>query len=894
MESRRMSTGEIEETSLYKAIYFFDEGKGKNKKLLGGKGAGLCEMTQLGLSVPPGFIITTEVCDRFYNNGGKLPDGLIDQVVEAVNKLEKLTGKKFGGSKSPLLISVRSGAAISMPGMMDTILNLGLNDLTVQALIKETGDERFAYDSYRRLIQLFGKVVLVVNDELFSNVFEEIKRRKGAKLDSELEADALKESVTRFREIVLQQTGEPFPSDPLLQLEKAINAVFKSWNGKRSIDYRREFKITPEIASGTAVTIVTMVFGNLGHDSATGVAFTRDPGTGDKRFYGEYLTNAQGEDVVAGVRTPKPIHQLKGEMPQAYEELLAISEKLERYYKEPQDLEFTIEKGRLYMLQTRDAKMNAEALVRTSVDMVKEGILTTKEAILRVKPDELEQMLHPRIDPKAPAEKLAIGINASPGAASGKVVFNADEAERRGRTGEKVILVREETKPEDVHGFFAAQGVLTSRGGKTSHAAVVARGMGKPCVVGCSEIRIVGKQFTVDHVVVNEGDLITLDGTNGSVYLGEVPTIEPEPTSEFTELLRWADDLRRLGVRANADTPEAAILARRLGAEGIGLCRTERMFNAMDRLPTVVDMILADTEEERTKALQKLLPLQKADFKEILRAMKGHPVTIRLLDPPLHEFLPSREELRERLEALSAAQQDVSELSRVRKMLDMVKALSEVNPMLGHRGVRVGITYPEIYGMQVKAIFEATAELMQEGLEVEPQIMVPQVAMKEELIPVKQIVDRVRKQVERTYGFEIPIKFGTMMEVVRACLCADKIAELADFFSFGTNDLTQGTFSFSREDAENKFLPFYMSAGILAENPFQTLEVSGVGRLMEIAVQLGRRTKPGLEIGICGEHGGDPKSIEYCNKLDLTYVSCSPYRIPLTRLAAAQASMKLQ
>lgn len=891
MESSKQLTSETKAASVYKEIYFFDEGDGSNKKLLGGKGAGLCEMMQLGLPVPPGFVITTEVCKRFYDTGGKLPNGLMDQVAEAVNKLENLTGKKFGGSKNPLLISVRSGAAISMPGMMDTVLNLGLNDRTVEALIKETGDERFAYDSYRRLIQLFGKVVLGVNDELFSNVFEEIRRRQGAKFDSELDADALKESITRFREIVLRQTGEPFPSDLLLQLEKAITAVFKSWNGKRSIDYRREFKITPEIASGTAVTIVTMVFGNLGNDSATGVVFTRDPGTGEKRFYGEYLTNAQGEDVVAGIRTPKPIHQLKGEMHQVYEKLLEISEKLERYFKEPQDLEFTIEKGRLYMLQTRNAKMNAEALVRTSVDMVKEGIVTNKEAILRVKPDDLEQILHPRIDPKASAEKLATGINASPGAASGKVVFNADEAERRGRTGEKVILVREETKPEDIHGFFAAQGVLTSRGGKTSHAAVVARGMGKPCVVGCSDIRIIGKQFTVGQVVVNEGDLITIDGTNGSVYLGEVPTIEPEPTPEFTELLHWADDLRRLGVRANADTPEAAMLARRLGAEGIGLCRTERMFNATDRLPTVVDMILADTKEERTKALQKLLPLQKADFKEILRAMQGHPVTIRLLDPPLHEFLPSREELTERIEALSAAKGDLSELSRARKMLGMVKALSEVNPMLGHRGVRVGLTYPEIYEMQVRAIFEATGELMQEGLKVEPQIMVPQVAMKEELIPVKQIVDLIRKQVERTFGFEIPIKFGTMMEVVRACLCADKIAELADFFSFGTNDLTQGTFSFSREDAENKFLPFYMGAGILAENPFQTLEVPGVGRLMEIAAQLGRRTKPDLEIGICGEHGGDPKSVEYCNRLNLSYVSCSPYRIPVARLAAAQAEL---
>ncbi len=889
--SGRLASG-IKETQVYKDIYFFDEGDGRNKKLLGGKGAGLCEMKQLGLPVPPGLIITTEVCNRFYDNGGKLPDGLMDHVREAMRKLEQMTDKKFGGSKNPLLVSVRSGAAISMPGMMDTVLDLGLNEDTLQGLVEQSGDERFAYDTYRRFIQLFGKVVLGVNDELFSRVFEEAKRKRGAKSDDELLTEGLKDVVQKFKRLVHEQTGELFPSDPYLQLEKAIAAVFRSWNGKRCVDYRREFKITPDLANGTAANIVTMVFGNLAGDSLTGVVFTRDPATGEKRLYGDYLTNAQGEDVVAGVRTPKPIDKLRQEMPAGYETLLQISDKLERHFKEPQDLEFTVEGGKLYMLQTRNAKMNAEALVRTSVEMVKEGILTREESILRIKPDDLEQLLHRRIDPKAQPKKIASGINASPGATFGKVVFDADEAERRGRTGQKVILVREETKPEDIHGFFAAQGILTNRGGKTSHAAVVARGMGKPCVVGCSDIRISGGQFSVGQIVVNEGDIITIDGTNGSVYLGEIPTIDPEPTPELTELLQWADEFRRLGVRANADTPEGAQLARKLGAEGIGLCRTERMFNATDRLPIVVDMILADTKEERMRALDKLLLLQKRDFKEILKAMQGHPVTIRLLDPPLHEFLPSAEQLRERLKALPARGEDAAELSTIQKMLEKVKALSEVNPMLGHRGVRVGLTYPEIYEMQVEAIFEATAELIQDGVKPEPQIMVPQVAMREELIPVKQIVDKVRKQVEEKFRFEISIMFGTMIEVVRACVCADRIAELADFFSFGTNDLTQGTFSFSREDAENKFLPFYIDAGILTENPFQTLDANGVGRLMEIAVQLGRKIKPQLEIGICGEHGGDPKSIELCNHLNLTYVSCSPYRIPLARLAAAHASLR--
>ncbi|MCS7116929.1 MAG: pyruvate, phosphate dikinase [Nitrososphaerota archaeon] len=877
-----------------KDIYLFEEGDGKNKKLLGGKGAGLCQMTQLGLPVPPGFIITTEVCKKYYEAGMRLPDGLMDKVREAMAHVERKTGKKFGDPHNPLLVSVRSGAAVSMPGMMDTILNLGLNDSTVQGLIEQTGDARFAYDAYRRFIQLFGKIVLGVDEKLFTEVFEEAKRKAGVKNDYELDAESLKAVVQKFKEICEKETGAPFPEDPYVQLEKAIASVFKSWMGKRAVDYRREFKITPDIADGTAVNIVAMVFGNLGFNSATGVVFTRDPATGAKGLYGDYLVNAQGEDVVAGIRTPKPIDELKKEMPESYRELVEICDRLERFYKEPQDVEFTIERGKLYMLQTRDAKMNALALVRTSVDMCKEGILTKEEALLRIKPDQLEQLLHKTVDPKANVKPIAKGVNASPGAACGKVVFDADEAERLGRSGERVILVREETKPEDIHGFFAAQGILTSRGGKTSHAAVVARSMGKPCVVGAGEVLIdlEKRLFTVGDIVVKEGDLITIDGTTGNVYLGEVPMIEPQLSVHLKELLSWANEFRRLGVRANADTPEAARLARSFGAEGIGLCRTERMFNAPDRLPIVVSMILAESKEERMDALNKLMPMQKNDFKEILRAMEGYPVTIRLLDPPLHEFLPRFEELVEEVYRLKYSKGSEAELLEKQKILSRVRVMTEVNPMLGHRGVRVGITHPEIYEMQVRAICEAAAELMIEGVNVKPQIMIPQVAAAEELVVVKEIVDRVKEEVEKKYGLKIPIKFGTMMEVVRACLTADRIAEVTDFFSFGTNDLTQGTFSFSREDAENKFLPIYNSKGILKYNPFQTLDEEGVGKLIKMAVELGKAANPEIEIGICGEHGGDPDSITFCHKANLTYVSASPYRIPIAILAAAQAAIK--
>jgi pyruvate,orthophosphate dikinase len=881
---------------LAKRIYLFEEGDGKNKKLLGGKGAGLCEMTQLGLPVPPGFIITTEVCKEYYARGRRLPEGLMDEVKEYMKKIEAKVGKRFGDPKKPLLVSVRSGAAISMPGMMDTILNLGLNDETAKGLIEQTGDERFVYDCYRRFIQLFGKIVLGVKEELFTEAFERVKREAGVKFDNELSAEHLKRVVKEFKEIVQRETGKPFPEDPWEQLEKAIAAVFNSWMGKRAVDYRREFKITPDIADGTAVNIVTMVFGNLGDRSATGVVFTRDPATGEKRLYGEFLINAQGEDVVAGIRTPRPIEELAEIMPEAYKELVRAAEILERHYKEPQDIEFTIENGRFYLLQTRNAKMNAAALVKTSVDMTKEGLITKEEALKRIKPEMLEQLLHKRVDPRAKPIVLASGLGASPGAATGRVVFDADEAERRGRAGEKIILVREETKPEDIHGFFASEGVLTSRGGMTSHAAVVARSMGKPCVVGCGAIQIdyEKRQFTVGDYVIKEGDWITIDGGQGLVYLGQVPLVEPELSGEFYELLSWADEYRRLGVRANADTPEAAALARKFGAEGIGLCRTERMFNAADRLPIVVDMIMADSEEERRRCLEKLLPLQKQDFKEILKAMEGYPVTIRLLDPPLHEFLPNVLQLQKEVMELEASNAPKEVLESKRKLLQKALALAEVNPMLGHRGVRVGITYPEIYEMQARAIFEALAELKKEGVNAIAQIMIPQVAMVEELRYLKDVIERVRAEVEQKYGVELKVKYGTMIEVVRAALTAGQIAEVAEFFSFGTNDLTQATFSFSREDAENKFLPIYMRKKILTDNPFETLDQDGVGRLMKIAVEDGRRTRSDLEIGICGEHGGDPRSIEFCHKIGLDYVSCSPYRVPIARLAAAQAALGMK
>ena len=920
-----------------KFVFAFEEGDASNKKLLGGKGANLCGMTQIGLPVPPGFVLSTEAClDYLKDKKKKLKPALMEQVRTAMADLEKKTGKGFGSAKDPLLVSVRSGAAMSMPGMMDTILNLGLNDETAGGLVKLTKNERFVYDAYRRLVQLFGSVCLGIPDEAFDEVFTRIKEANGAETDIELDAAALKEATAAFRKVIQEKTGSPFPQDPYEQMELAIQAVFNSWMGKRAVDYRREFHITEEMAHGTAVNICTMVFGNMGNDSATGVAFTRNPGTGENRLYGEYMINAQGEDVVAGIRTPKPIRELRRDMPRVYRELEELRHTLESYYQEVQDFEFTIEKGTLYCLQTRNGKMNAAAFIRTSIDMVNEGLLTEEEAILRIHPEMLTQFLHPRLDPNAKVEVLAQGLPASPGAASGRIVFDADRAESKAKLGEKVILVREETKPDDIHGFFAAQGILTSRGGKTSHAAVVARSMGKPCVSGCEAIRInhTAKEAVISGVILHEGDMITIDGSNGNVFQGLVPTIEPEFVEDLLVLLEWADDMATLKVMANADTPEAAEKSRKYGAVGIGLCRTERMFNQPERLPIVQEMILADTPEDRQASLARLLPFQREDFKEIFRHMNGLPVTVRLLDPPIHEFLPSAEELVNEIDHLRELKKTVEGMSALpdtlklldpeflnryaanlegitvgleelknkhlaedlieskEAMLQKVRALAETNPMLGHRGVRLGITYPEIYAMQIRAILEAAAEYLQEGGDVAAEIMVPQVCTLEELKWVHRYVEEIHKDVEKQFKIQLPFKFGTMIEVVRACMRAGRIAELAEFMSFGTNDLTQATFSFSREDAENKFLPLYNERGILQHNPFEILDIKGVGRLMLITVEWARKTQPGMKIGVCGEQAGHPETIRFCHHIELSYVSCSPPRVPIARLAAAHARLK--
>lgn len=876
-------------------VLSFEEADGKNKKLLGGKGAGLSEMTHIGLPVPPGFIITTEVCKRFYTSGKKLPPGLMNQVLVQLKKVEKKTGKKFGDPVNPLLVSVRSGAAISMPGMMDTILNLGLNDETVKGLIKQTGDERFAYDAYRRFVQMYSSIAMNIEKKFFDETFEAKKKETGAKFDTDLNNNALKDLVTRYKEIYKKQTKKDFPNDPAEQLENAIAAVFGSWETPRAITYRKEYKITPEMADGTAVNVVTMVFGNIGENSGTGVAFTRDPGTGENVFYGEFLQTAQGEDVVAGVRTPRPIVQLKTVMPAIYKQLEDVRENLEKHYREIQDIEFTVERGKLYILQTRNGKMNAQSMVRTSIDLVREKLLTKEEAIARIAANELEQLFHRRIDPKVKVTSIAKGIAASPGAASGAAVFDADEAEKQWKDfKKKVILVREETKPDDVHGFFAAQGILTSRGGKTSHAAVVARGLGKPCVVGAESLKIdYGKRmFTVGNNTVKEGDIITIDGSQGTVMVGEVPTIEPELSPELKQFLQWADEIRTLGVRANADEPVNAKKAREFGAEGIGLCRTERMFNAPDRLTIMHKMILADTLDERKKYLEQLMPMQKKDFRDILKVMEGLDVTIRLLDPPLHEFLPSLEQLLEERYKLRTEHADPSRIADNEKVLRRVRQLTEVNPMMGQRGVRVGIMMPEIYEMQTRAIIEAATELTREGVNVRPEIMLPNVGSAEEMRFVREKVEKIVHEVMDKSGTKVRYHIGTMTEVVRSCLVADKIAQYAEFFSFGTNDLTQGTFSFSREDAEAKFITKYLEEKLLVNNPFEVLDRDGVGKLMAMAVELGRKTRPELKVGICGEHGGEPNSVELCHTIGLDYVSCSPFRVPIARLAAAQAEIK--
>jgi len=903
-------------------VYSFSDGDGRNKNLLGGKGANLCEMTQIGINVPPGFVITTQACLDYLQNN-ELPDGLMVSVEDQIRKLESATGKTFGRGPDPLLVSVRSGSAMSMPGMMDTILNLGLNEDTLAGLIEQTGDPRFAYDAYRRFIQLFGKVALGIGDEHFDEVFESVKKRVGVKADVALEAEHLLEISEKFLAAVRRESGEEFPQDVMLQLKLAVEAVFRSWMGRRAVDYRREFHITPEMANGTAVNICTMVFGNKGDDCATGVGFTRNPGTGENEMFGEYLTNAQGEDVVAGIRTPNPLQSMQQEMPEQYAQLVALRNKLESHYQEVQDYEFTIEKGTLYCLQTRNGKMNAAAMVRTSVDMFEEKLITREQALLRIDPELLEQLLHPSLDPGNSIAPIATGLPASPGAAAGKCVFDADLAEKLGKAGEKVILVREETRPEDIHGFFAAEGILTSRGGKTSHAAVVARGMGKPCVAGAEGIIVdVSLRLAqIGETVLHEGDIITLDGATGMVYPGAIDTIQAQFPDELKTLLGWADETAELKVMANADTPAAAKLARSYGAMGIGLCRTERMFNASDRLPIVIDMILADTEDDRKLALDRLMPIQRTDFVELFSEMSPNPVTVRLLDPPMHEFLPTEQQLLEQIDTLRLYRNvvrgrqtalatfdsslelpkpfnDLSEemvndaLIKKERMLKKVRELQEVNPMLGHRGVRLGIAYPEIYAMQIRAILEATVECAKQGVSVSPEIMVPQVITARELATVKSTVDELTTQLEKDFGKKLRFKFGTMIETVRACTRAAELAANTEFFSFGTNDLTQAVFSFSREDAENKFLPMYNESGILQDNPFEVLDIPGVGQLIEMAVERGRAQRKDLKIGICGEQGGHPESIRFCHHAGLDYVSCSGPRVPIARLAAANAKLR--
>ncbi|HDD46295.1 MAG TPA: pyruvate, phosphate dikinase, partial [Candidatus Aenigmarchaeota archaeon] len=844
----------------------------------------------IGLPVPAGFTITTKACNEYYGNNKNWPPGLKEQVMENLKRLEHESGKKFGDPSDPLLVSVRSGAPISMPGMMDTILNLGLNDSSVKGLAKQTANERFAYDSYRRFIQMFGNVVLGIKHELFEEVLDSYKKGRN---DTDLSSDELKRVVESYKELIKKETGKEFPQDAMEQLFMAINAVFESWNNKRAITYRKLNKIPDDL--GTAVNVQQMVFGNMGWDSGTGVGFTRNPSTGENKLYGEYLLNAQGEDVVAGIRTPKEIEKLKEDMPKVYEELVRIRDILEKHFKDMQDFEFTIERGKLYILQTRNGKRTAQAAVKIAVDMVKEGLISKEEAIMRIEPEHLKQLLHERIDPNAKLNIIAKGLAASPGAASGIVVFDADEAVRLvEQESMDVILVRTETSPEDIHGMAVAKGILTSRGGMTSHAAVVARGMGKCAVVGCESIKIdeKAKRMRIGEIEIKEGEWLTIDGTTGNVILGKVKTIEPSLAGEFKELMEWADSIRRLGIRTNADTPKDAKVARDFGAEGIGLCRTEHMFFEEDRLPIMQSMILSRTKKEREKHLDKLLPIQKKDFIEIFRVMKGLPVTIRLLDPPLHEFLPNYEELLLEIEGMKMMNEDVEKIREKEKMLARVKELREMNPMLGHRGCRLGITFPEIYEMQVKAIIGAACELAKEGVEVKPEIMVPLVSDAEELRILKEIIDSTASNVMEEYGVKVKYSVGTMIEIPRAALTAGEIAKHAAFFSFGTNDLTQMTFAFSRDDAEEKFLNVYIRKKILGSDPFVTIDRDGVGRLMKIAIQEGKKARRELKLGICGEHGGDPQTIEFCNSIGLDYVSCSPYRVPVARLTAAQAVIK--
>ncbi len=870
-----------------KFVYRFSEGTKEMKDLLGGKGSGLAAMSGLDLPVPPGFTITTEAC-RAYMEAGELPDGLMESVTEYMGELEEATGKRLGDPEDPLLVSVRSGAAVSMPGMMDTVLNLGLNDTAVEGLARRTEDERFARDSYRRFIQMLGDIVLDIEGEKFEEALDDLKRERGVEEDTDLSAEDLEELIDTYKEIVEKEADRPFPEEVAEQLELAIQAVFDSWQGDRAVSYREESGIPNDL--GTAVTVQTMVFGNMGETSASGVAFTRDPSTGEQGLFGEFLLNAQGEDVVAGTRTPRSLEEMEEVMPHAFEELLETMQKLEQEYRDMQDVEFTVERDKLYMLQTRSGKRTAVAALKVAREMAEEGLVSREEAVGRIEPAQLNQVLHPYIDPEAELEVLAKGLPASPGAATGAVVFTADEAEEKGEAGEAVILVRKVTNPDDIHGMMRARGILTALGGMTSHAAVVARGFGKPAVTGCKALKIDldAEEFSLNGKTFKAGDSITIEGSSGRVVEGEVPLVEPELSEDFERILSWTDELRALKIRANADTPEDAKKAREFGAEGIGLCRTEHMFMQDGRLEVMRGMILSEGEDASEEELAKLEPLQRGDFEEIFKVMDGLPVTVRLLDPPLHEFLPDSRELAERLVALKSEDGDPEEASELQRQLRVVEGLEEENPMLGLRGCRIGITRPEIYRMQVRAIAEAAKAVEEEGHTPVVEIMIPLVCFRNELEETRKEAEAI---VEEVLGADNPVQIGTMIELPRACATAGEIAERADFFSFGTNDLTQTTCGLSRDDAEGGFLAEYLEEGILEKNPFETIDRDGVGKLVSMACELGREAKPDLKLGICGEHGGDPESIEFFHEVGLDYVSCSPYRVPVARLAAAQAAI---
>ncbi len=878
---------------MQKRVWLFKEGNADMRNLLGGKGANLAEMTNLGLPVPPGLTITTETCMDYINNGNKMPEGLMDEVKEALKVVEEQKGQKFGDSVNPLLVSVRSGARVSMPGMMETILNLGLNDVTVEAMIKLTNNPRFCYDSYRRFLTMFGSVAWEMDrQKYFESELEKVKEREGVKEDTEISAEGLKSLIPVYKQLIKEVTGKEFPQDPYVQLQEAIEAVFRSWNIPRAVAYRNMNKIDHNF--GTAVNVQSMVFGNMGDDCATGVSFTRNPATGENKFYGEYLTNAQGEDVVAGIRTPKPIAMLETEMPDLYRQYVDIAKKLELGYKDVQDMEFTIEKGKLYILQTRNGKRTATAAVKIAVDMCEEGIITKERAIQNVDPYTVNQILLPCFDAKAiqEAKMISTGVNASPGAAVGKIVFDTEEAARRGEAGEKVILVRIETCPDDIHGMAVSQGILTLRGGATSHAAVVAKGMGIPCVSGCEDLKIDLAKETLtcsDGTVYKKDDIISLDGGKGLVMAGEVKLVDAKIDENWNKFFSWVDEIRTMKVESNADTPKDIINSLKFGAEGVGLCRTEHMFMDPDRLPWVQKMIIAGTPQARKEALEKLLPMQYEDFYAMFKELGDKPLTVRLLDPPLHEFLPSKEELIKEVATLKALGKDATEKE---ELLHVVEGLSESNPMMGLRGCRLGLTYPEINEMQVRAIFEACCDLVKEGHKVQPWVMIPLIGHVNELKVAKDILVRVAKDVMAEKGVEVEYKFGTMIEIPRAALTADEIAEYAEFFSFGTNDLTQMTFGYSRDDAEGKFLNRYVEQKILPVNPFETLDTKGVGALIEMSMEKGRKVNPALVGGVCGEHGGDPDSVKFCHKIGLNYVSCSPFRIPQAKLAAAQAVLE--